>query len=158
MQRRGWIPWLATLGVGRFPKAPGTWGSLVALLIWRAIPWPSFFAQLLGVILSCLMAWWSIALYEKQTQQHDAKEVVIDEWAGMWITLLGASQNTLVMTLGFLFFRLFDIWKPFPIGWVDRRMHSPLGTLLDDVIAGGFAFLALHFTLSLGRYFAIIHF
>lgn len=144
---------LATvLGVGYLRPAPGTWGSLVAL------PW-GWLVHVLGGFPLLVMAtvagffagWWATARMTAGTDDHDPSEIVIDEVVGQWIALLPLSFaawrggiDMLVMWPGwiaaFLLFRLFDIWKPGPVGWADRR-GDPLGTMLDDVIAGVFAAL-----------------
>ncbi len=134
---------LSTLFVGLIPKAPGTWGSLLSLLIWWAIG-----DQPLQVGLSLILAAFIVGTiathyYEKWFDRHDPKEVVVDELVGMWITLLIIPLTPLVLTTGFLFFRFFDILKPFPISWIDSKMPGALGTMLDDVLAGVFAFVLL---------------
>lgn len=141
---------IATLGVGKIPKAPGTWGSLVAAVVWWLWMPEDLWVQ--GVLIVCafFVGWWAADHYEKRTQKHDPKEIVVDELFGMWITLFGAhlwgfSWLTLdaIVVVGFLFFRLFDIWKPFPVGWIDKNVPGALGTLLDDGAAGIMAGFAL---------------
>lgn len=148
---------VATLGVGKIPRAPGTFGSLLAVLVW----WASFplplELQLLLIFLAFGLGWVATHFYEKWSHKHDPKEVVVDELIGMWITLLGASQNWVIFLLGFLLFRLFDICKPFPIGWIDQKVPGALGTILDDVVAGVFAYILLNITIFLGNDFAIFH-
>lgn len=140
---------IATLGVGKIPKAPGTWGSLLGLLVWWALFPLSLQWQAAAIVVAFCVGWVSTFFYEKWNHCHDPKEVVVDELVGMWITLFGAAHYPTIFFLGFLFFRFFDIWKPFPIGWVDRRVPGALGTLLDDVVAGVFAFILL----NLGLFF-----
>lgn len=127
---------IATLGVGLIPKAPGTWGSLLAVLVWWAIFPLGLIEQLVLILGAFFIGWLATYYYEKFSHKHDPKEVVVDELVGMWITLFGASHLGWVFILGFLLFRLFDIWKPFPIGWVDQKVPGALGTMLDDVLAG----------------------
>ncbi len=148
---------IVTLGVGRLPKAPGTFGSLVALLIWWAILPVSVPVQVLFIVSAFFVGWLATYYYEKWNQSHDPKEVVIDELIGMWMTLLAAPQSMGVFLLGFLFFRLFDIWKPFPIGWVDRKLTGSFSTLFDDILAAVYAFLMLNLTLYLGASFGFIN-
>ncbi len=147
----------ATLGVGRIPKAPGTFGSLLALLVWWAILPLSLNLQVLLILIAIFVGWISTYYYEKWNHSHDPKEVVIDELIGMWITLLAAAQSVPVFLLGFLFFRLFDIWKPFPIGWVDRKLTGAFSTLFDDILAAVYAFLLLNLTLYLGSSFGFVN-
>ena len=134
---------LSTLFVGLVPKAPGTWGSLLALLIWWAIGPLSLPEGLLLVLLAFILGTVSTHFYEKWFDRHDPKEVVVDELVGMWITLLIIPLTPLTLIAGFLLFRFFDILKPFPINWIDRKMPGALGTMLDDVLAGVFAFVLL---------------
>lgn len=146
---------VATLGVGKIPKAPGTFGSLLAVLMWWALFPLSFPVQLALIGFAFIAGWVATHYYEKWNHKHDPKEVVVDELIGMWITLLGASPKASIFIVGFLLFRLFDIWKPFPIGWVDNKVPGALGTILDDVIAGVFAYVVLQLLLLQGSPFGI---
>ncbi|MEW9920792.1 phosphatidylglycerophosphatase A [Marimonas sp. MJW-29] len=138
------------LGVGYLRPAPGTWGSLVAL------PWGWLLHVLgglpllaAGTVAAFVLGWWATARMTAGTDDHDPSEIVVDELVGQWIALLPLSYaawsmgiSILAMWPGwiaaFLLFRLFDILKPGPAGWADRR-GDPLGVMLDDVIAGIFA-------------------
>ena len=134
----------ATLFVGKFSRFPGTLGSLFALLIWWVISPQSLLNQCLFIGGAVVCAWVSIHFYEKWNRCHDPKEIVIDELVGMWITLLGVPMQASVFIVGFFLFRLFDIWKPFVIGWVDEKVHGAFGTLFDDILAGLLASGVLH--------------
>ena len=134
----------ATLFVGKFPKIPGTLGSALAVVLWWLLSPQGLVQQMSFIGGAILIAWISIHLYERQTQSHDPKEVVIDELVGMWITLVGVPSQIFVFICGFFLFRLFDIWKPFPINWVDRNVPGAFGTLFDDVLAGLLAFGVLN--------------
>ena len=136
MVLRGVVTAMVTLGVGKIPMAPGTWGSLLALLGWWAMPPLSPLTQGILILLIFLMGWMSCHFYEKWQHKQDPKEVVVDEWVGMWISLFSFPKEAWILALGFLFFRLFDIWKPFPVGWIDEKLPGALGTMLDDVAAG----------------------
>jgi len=137
-------------GVGYIRPAPGTWGSLVALpWAWLLHVLGGFPFLLLGVIAAFLKGWWATSKMTEGSDDHDPSEIVIDEVVGQWIALLPLSyaawSNDIpvhVMWPGwiaaFALFRLFDIWKPWIIGWADRRGDA-LGVMLDDVIAGVFA-------------------
>jgi phosphatidylglycerophosphatase A len=79
---------------------------------------------------------------------HDHPAIVWDEFVGFWLTmlalpLLGVSLDWLLLLLGFIFFRLFDIIKPWPILWVDQKVHGGFGIMFDDVLAGVYAGLLL---------------
>jgi phosphatidylglycerophosphatase A len=138
------------LGVGYIRPAPGTWGSLVALpWAWLLHVIGGFPLLVVGILVAFTAGWWATARMTAGSDDHDPSEIVIDEVAGQWIALLPLSYaawsmglNILVMWPGwiaaFVFFRLFDIWKPLLVGWADRR-GDPLGVMLDDVIAGIFA-------------------
>jgi len=137
-------------GVGYIRPAPGTWGSLVALpWAWLLHVLGGFPLLLLGIIAAFLKGWWATSMMTTGSDDHDPSEIVIDEVVGQWIALLPLSfaawNNDIpihVMWPGwiaaFALFRLFDIWKPWIIGWADRRGDA-LGVMLDDVIAGIFA-------------------
>ena len=78
---------------------------------------------------------------EKILDQADAGPIVIDEILGMLVALTAAPPHAATPLVAFLFFRLFDIWKPFPVSWVDQHLHGGLGIMLDDVVAGCYALL-----------------
>ena len=126
---------------GLSPKAPGTVGSFVSLIIGL------FLLEFLHVSTLFLLAFLitaiaikQIDIYEKEVGMHDGKEIVIDELAGMWIALAICginSENMIFMApLAFIFFRIFDIWKPSIIGRIDREVKGGLGVMGDDVVAG----------------------
>lgn len=141
---------IATVGgVGLFPKAPGTVGSLAALPLAYLLHWVGGFPLLaLATVAAFFKGWWATAHYTAQPgASEDPSEVVIDEVVGQWIALwplsfglwhAGVAAHVFPWPgwiAAFVFFRLFDIWKPGPVGWADRR-GDPLGVMLDDVIAG----------------------
>ena len=72
----------------------------------------------------------------RRYQVKDAPQIVSDEFAGMWLALLGAPQTWFAVVLGFAAFRLFDVWKPWPVGWLDRNVAGAWGVMLDDLAAG----------------------
>ena len=138
-------------GVGRLPFAPGTWGSLAALLIgWAAERYVGLWLLILLTVISIIAGFWACHRELADRPGDDPSEIVIDEVAGMWIALLFpaiafASRDMSMVWPGpiaaFLFFRLFDIRKPWLVGRADRR-HDPVGVMLDDVWAGIFAGVA----------------
>jgi len=135
---------------GLMRPAPGTWGSLASLPAGALILWlGGLNAFLIAVPLVFALGWWATAVETRGKDDHDPSEIVIDEVAGQWIALIpvfigithsGAGMLALWpgWVTAFVFFRLFDITKPGPIGWADRRGDA-LGVMLDDVIAGVFA-------------------
>ena len=125
-------------GVGYAPVAPGTAGSLaaVALGAW-AMQGPGWLLPALAV--AATAAGMAAIPFGVTDRQADPGWVVIDEVAGQWIALLGLGAITPAGVLAaFALFRLFDIWKPGPVGWADRQ-HGAMGIMLDDVIAGAMA-------------------
>lgn len=143
-----------TLGYsGLSPKAPGTVGSLVALLLGMGLlQIISITTLFLLSLLISVIAVKQINIYEKQTSTHDGKEIVIDELAGMWITMGVASvtaDNWSIALIAFIFFRIFDIWKPSIIGKIDQNVQGGWGVMGDDMVAGVFAGLCTSLTYSL---------
>lgn len=138
------VIWSTWFWSGLSPKAPGTAGSLAALPVGVLILYfsgPEVLA--LASLIVLFTGWWSTKIYLERTGKSDPGEVVIDEVGGLWITLLAADNNPLLILLAFLLFRLFDIWKPWPIGWVDRNIKGAFGVMLDDYVAGLIAGLLL---------------
>ena len=133
--------WIATgFGSGLSPRAPGTIGSLAAVLPWwlwlRHLDWPGYLAVLVaGTGLGIWASNWVIA----RTRIADPQLVVWDEFIGLWIALFLAPAGAWWLLAGFALFRLFDIWKPWPVRWADRNVHGGLGVMLDDLLAGAYA-------------------
>ena len=126
-------------GCGRLPWAPGTWGSLGALpLGWAALQWGVGFGVLVALAVFAVGLWAS-SLYVRSTGGNDPAEVVIDEVAGQCLALCFAPLTPAGILAAFLLFRLFDIAKPFPIRWCERRFADGWGIMLDDVLAALYA-------------------
>lgn len=135
---------------GLSPKAPGTVGSFVAfLLAMGLLQIISITTLFLLSLLISVIAVKQIDIYEKETGIHDSKEIVIDELAGMWIAM-GVSgvtaENWIMGIFAFIFFRIFDIWKPSIIGKIDRDVKGGWGVMGDDMVAGVFAGLCTSLT------------
>lgn len=122
--------------VGKIRWAPGTWGTLATVpfvigfhamgsILYMAA---TFILVFLGIFLS--------DIYEKSKGDHDLSEIVIDEVAGYMIAMTLMPMTWQALTIGFVLFRFFDIFKPFPIGWLDRKIDGGLGVMIDDVAAG----------------------
>ena len=138
----GWIA--SGFGVGLSPRAPGTVGSLVALLPWWFFLQHQSLPVYLGVLLvAFIIGVWTGGWVIAKTGIEDPSVVVWDEFIGQWIALLLAPAGWLWMLGGFALFRLFDIWKPWPVSWADQKLHGGLGAMLDDVLAGVYACAAL---------------
>lgn len=133
---------IATLGhVGWLPIAPGTWGSGVAVVIWwLLLANQGLTVQVSVIVPIAVIAVWSSGVAEK-TLGHDAKQIVIDEVAGQWIALVVCS-GIVQFGLAFILFRLFDVWKPFPIN-KSQNLPGGWGIVIDDILAGGLAAIAL---------------
>ena len=138
----GWIA--CGLGSGLAPKAQGTFGSLAAILPWlllRQLPWPWY---LLALALAFALGVWACGMAGRALGVDDHRSLVWDEFVGQWIALLPALLAPWwTVVAGFVLFRLFDVWKPWPIRWFDRRVKGGLGVMIDDVIAGVFAAIVL---------------
>ena len=144
--------WLACgFGAGLAPVAQGTFGSLAALLPWlllRALPLPLYLAVL---AIGFGVGVWACNIAGRALGVDDHRSLVWDEFIGQWIALLpllpallpAADFRWWMLLTGFALFRLFDVWKPWPIRWLDRRIKGGLGVMIDDVVAGVFAALAL---------------
>jgi phosphatidylglycerophosphatase A len=139
---------LATaFGAGYMPKAPGTWGSAVGLLLWFLLP-ASGWAQACAIAIVVIAGTWSADVAERHFGRRDPGQVVIDEVAGMLITLFLNPSGWFSAAVGFLLFRAADIVKPFPARRFER-LPGGLGIMADDVMAGLYANLALRAILAL---------
>ena len=137
-------------GAGLLRPAPGTWGTLAALpvaLVLHVLG--GFWLLALATVLAFAIGWWATQVETAGLSDPDPSEIVIDEVAGMWLAFWPVSLGAMVQgvpvtalwpgwVVAFLAFRAFDIWKPGPVGLADR-MHTPLGVMLDDIIAGAMA-------------------
>jgi phosphatidylglycerophosphatase A len=131
-------------GSGFLKPAPGTWGSLVALVLWwllladLGLP-----LQLLVLAGTVVTGTWFTHRVGVRYGVHDDPAIVVDEFAGLWLALLAAPATPAAALSGFLLFRAFDIAKPWPVGWADRRVSGATGVMLDDLLAGGLAAVVL---------------
>jgi len=134
-------------GVGLSPKAPGTVGTLVSLPVGVAVLHYFGMETLFTLTLAItLIGIFEVNKYEKTTGIHDHQQIVIDEAVGVWIAYMIAHSTAITMSypnaellaiiFAFATFRLFDIWKPSTIGWIDRELKGGMGVMLDDVLAG----------------------
>lgn len=138
--------------VGNLPKAPGTWGSLIAFLPWfliKGFTLPLYLLTLTGVF---VIGFFTAGSAEKILDRADAGPIVIDEILGMFITLTLAPNHPVAWIFGFILFRIFDIAKPFPVSWFDQRIHGGIGIMMDDVAAGIYALISLQLLwLAIGK-------
>ncbi|MGH8124048.1 MAG: phosphatidylglycerophosphatase A family protein [Rudaea sp.] len=140
----GWIA--SGFGSGLSPFAPGTAGSLAALLPWlalRELPWPLYFVV---VALAFALGVWACGWVVRALRVDDPGVAVWDEFVGQWIALaplLWLRSAWWWVATGFILFRIFDIAKPWPVSWADRHLDGGVGVMLDDVFAGIYAAFAL---------------
>ena len=136
---------LATLGgIGTVPIAPGTFGSIAAWLIFVYLShFISMINMIILTILLCILSIWICNQASKNLENKDHKSIVIDEFVGIWIALLpvlfvanSQFERTVYALAALIFFRLFDILKPFPISYFDKNYKNGFGIVIDDVISG----------------------
>ncbi len=139
-------------GLGFQPTAPGTWGSAAALIAGAVIVW--LFGSI-GLILMTFAVFatgvWAADHYEAQTGRHDNSEIIVDEVAGQWITLIPVAYfggGLFAYLAAFGLFRAFDIMKPGPIRTLDQTLSGGFGTMVDDLAAGLCAAFILWIVLS----------
>ncbi len=138
---------LTFFGSGLSPKAPGTMGTLASLPFgWAIAHYIGIETLLMATLAITIIGIFEVNRYEKSTGIHDHQIIVIDETAGVWLTMVITHYSViqlhtpwavwLGLALSFASFRLFDIWKPSTIGWIDRTLPGGAGVMLDDVLAG----------------------
>jgi phosphatidylglycerophosphatase A len=138
-------------GVGLSPVAPGTCASVAALLLAWAIRAAAGVAGLAAAaILVFVAGCWAAGAAAKASGTDDPGSVVIDEVAGQWLVLLAAPLQPPAWFFAFVLFRLFDIWKPWPVRWADRRVKGGFGIMLDDILAAGYAISVLEVLRAIG--------
>ena len=139
--------WIAVgLGSGLSPRAPGTTGTLGVLpllvLMWDA----SVVAWATGLVIICALSIWCIPEAGRRLGEPDHGQIVIDEWAGMWLVAFGLNTLTeltvwMGLLIGFIGFRIFDIAKPWAVSWCERKIPGAWGVLMDDIAAGGYVLI-----------------
>ena len=150
MSPAGWIA--CGFGSGFAPKAQGTFGSLAALVPWLLLRGLSMPAWVGVIVVAFVVGVWACHVSGRILGVDDHRSLVWDEFVGLWMTLLPALVAPWwAVVVGFALFRLFDVWKPWPIAWFDRRVKGGFGVMLDDVIAGVFAGIALYLVLLFVR-------
>lgn len=137
------------LGSGAAPKAPGTFGTLMAVLLYWPLSQLPLISYCAVVLVAAIVGVYICGKTSKDWQVHDHGGIVWDEFVGYWITMIAIPVTWYWALLGFVLFRVFDIWKPWPISWLDKKVHGGLGIMIDDVVAGVFAWAIL---------FGVVHF
>jgi phosphatidylglycerophosphatase A len=129
--------------VGNIPPAPGTLGSLIGLPLCFLLAGIQLPPAIILAVLFIGFAVWIAHAAEKTLKKKDPGCIVIDEVAGMVVTLIGLPFNLTTAVIGFIIFRILDILKPFPIRTLDKRLGGGIGIVADDVVAGIFANIIL---------------
>jgi len=134
--------WFATgFGAGYAPKAPGTFGSIPGLILGALVSASGVDMTVkiaIAIVLS-VVSLWAIHVVEQHWDTHDDPRIVCDEVVGQMLAVMFVPPGVVLLVLGFVLFRVLDIWKPGPIGWADDKLPGAWGTFLDDLIAGAFA-------------------
>jgi phosphatidylglycerophosphatase A len=131
-------------GVGLLPYAPGTFAALAALpagwLIIAYFGWPILLAL---AIATFILGVWCADICARRLGVADPSVVVIDEVAAQWIVLLVVPQDPFYYAAALVTFRVFDIWKPFPVSWAEQSFRGGFGVMIDDMFAAGYACMIL---------------
>jgi len=146
-------------GSGLAPKAPGTFGTIAAIPVFYLLALLNIEWYIAILIITSLIGFWLCDVTTKAMKVHDHKAIVWDEFVGYWITMLpvlmlypeirsGASIPVLWVLVGFALFRFFDVLKPFPISWLDKKVDGGFGIMIDDIVAGAFAAIGLYFLIQ----------
>ncbi len=130
-------------GSGLAPKGPGTAGTAVALLLWPLLATLPLYVYIGVVIAVSLLGFYLCGKTAHDMGVHDHQGIVWDEMAGYWLTMTALPASWPWALAGFVLFRLFDIWKPWPIRWVDRHVGGGFGIMVDDLLAGLLAWAIL---------------
>ncbi len=136
-------------GSGLAPFAPGTFGTLAAIPLYLLMQGLSLPIYLVITAIVCIVGVWICGKSSEKLGVHDHSGIVWDEFAGYFVTMIAAPTGWLWVIIGFGLFRLFDIWKPWPISVLDKQVHGGLGIMVDDILAGIFALVCLQ---------ALVHF
>jgi phosphatidylglycerophosphatase A len=130
-------------GAGKAPVAPGTFGTLVGIAAYLLLQPLSALSYAVTVLALFVLGVWLCQVTERDLGVHDHPGIVWDEIVGYLITMFMAPAGWAWIVAGFFLFRLFDIWKPFPIRQLERRIQGGFGNMLDDALAGLYSLAAL---------------
>ena len=137
-------------GSGLAPKAPGTAGTIAAIPFLYLMSFLNNTSYLIVLLIIIISGIWLCQKTSDDLGVHDHPGIVWDEFAGLFVTMVAAPFNWMTVVAGFVLFRLFDIWKPWPISFLDKKVSGGLGIMLDDIVAGVFAAVVLQLMLHLG--------
>ena len=130
-------------GVGAVKVAPGTFGTLLAIPLYILLQDLPLLMYIFITAALFLLGVWLCQITTRDLGVHDHSGIVWDEIVGYLITMAAAPAGWMWMVLGFALFRLFDIWKPWPINLLDRQVKGGFGVMIDDVMAGVYAWLVM---------------
>jgi phosphatidylglycerophosphatase A len=143
-------------GSGFSPAAPGTVGSLIALPLWWFLLGPlDPLWRTVAIVASCAAGILIVDRVCRLKGVDDDRAIVLDEVLGMAVTLWVAPRNVAIAVLGFLLFRGFDILKPWPVSWAERKLPGGLGVVADDLLAGVLAACVLEISLAMARQWGV---
>ncbi len=134
-------------GSGLMPKAPGTFGTLAAIPVYYLLKDLTVTYYIISVLILSIAGIFICQYTSDRLGVHDHPGIVIDEFAGYLITMIAVPFSWLWVVTGFVLFRLFDILKPWPISWLDKKVSGGFGIMIDDVLAGFFALAIMHIIL-----------
>lgn len=132
------------LGSGLSPRAPGTAGSVAAVLPYLLIAALPLWQYAVIVAIAMLAGFWICGEASRRLNVHDHPGIVWDEFVGLWIALFAIPSGWIWILFGFLLFRFFDVLKPWPISWLDRHVDGGVGIMIDDILAGIMSCVCLH--------------
>lgn len=131
------------LGTGTAPYAPGTFGTLLGLpLVYLLAGYPVW-VYIVSTIVLTIAGIWICDRTSKDIGVHDHSGIVIDEVAGYLVTMFMVPVTLWTLILGFFVFRFFDVLKPWPINWLDRKVEGGLGIMVDDLLAGVYSLIVM---------------
>ena len=143
---------VSVFGIGYIPFASGTFGSLAGLIIGYLIYLINYNLLILLIPLLLIAGIKASQIYQNKTGEEDSSVIVIDEVVGQLIAMLTVLDNLLLLFASFIIFRIYDILKPWPASYFDKKMKNGIGVMLDDVIAGIYALITISFIQILVRY------
>lgn len=130
-------------GAGRFPQGPGTFATFISIPLVLLMNWAGPFYMMGFIAVLTFLGVHAADIYEKTHGGHDHSEIVIDEVVGFLITMLWLPNTWQAVLIGFCLFRALDIFKPFPIGYLDKKIPGGMGVMADDIVAGVIANIVL---------------
>lgn len=136
-------------GSGLASRAPGTAGTALAVPLYLLLAPLDLFTYSLVIAVAAIFGIWVCDVASRELEVHDHPGIVWDEFVGFWVAMWALPAEWPWLLAGFVVFRVFDILKPWPISWCDRRVHGGLGIMLDDIVAGVFSCVLLHVALRL---------